>query len=137
MEKERRELTKREKVMVGLGVVTTVASIGLGIKYRGVLKRTKVLEKVACESRDRLDFVEVMVIEGDILQTSIQNISNKIARCVNKMGVLEERVSVRGDYTVTDALERLTEEYLVLTNCLDKANKLNDLILEDKPIYKL
>ena len=102
MKKERKPLTTREKVLIGLsiaGAVATCAAGYFGYKYWENLKDCKALRAVnddllrelaknnaeTSHIEEELNLVKYLLIEGDILPKAVQNGGNKIARKENKI----------------------------------------------------
>ena len=157
MKKERRPLTKREKVLIGVSVVATCAAGYLGYKYWASLKdlmskdtEAEIAKKIALEAMDaannqevinditkkELEFLKFLIIEGDIVPHSKQNATNKLSRHYTKLERLLKHVEETGEQKETVkaiALER--EEIAILVKNLELTEALEVALNNDECIY--
>ena len=149
MKKEKQPLTTREKVLIGVGVVATCAAGYLGYKYWTSLKDCKVLKaannqevinditKEALEETTKeLNFLKFLVIEGNIVPHAKQNGKNKLERVKTKMARLEKHIATYGAQkdSITE-LNLLKSDEIFLINCLEKAEKVQEMIDNDSLDY--
>ena len=153
MKKERKPLTTREKVLIGLsiaGAVATCAAGYFGYKYWENLKDFKALEatnedllRELTKSNDEtslikeeLDLVKYLLIEGDILPKAVQNGSNKIARKESKIkGIINAIENRKNDKTLIDVLQKHEREYKFMIRQQELAEQLKVKIENDECIY--
>ena len=153
MKKERKPLTTREKVFIGLsiaGAVATCAAGYFGYKYWTNLKDFKALEAInedllreLTKSNDEtslikeeLDLVKYLLIEGDILPKAVQNGSNKIARKESKIkGIINAIENRKNDKTLIDILQKHEREYKFMIRQQELAEQLKVKIENDECIY--
>ena len=155
MKKERKPLTKREKVLIGLGVVGIGVAGYLGYKYWK--SEAEIAKKIALEAMDaannqevinditkealeettkELNFLKFLVIEGDIVPHAKQNATNKLSRHYTKLERLlkhaEEFVD-DADTTKAIALER--EEIAIMVKNLELTEALDVALKNDECVY--
>ena len=153
MKKERKPLTTREKVLIGLsiaGAVATCAAGYFGYKYLENLKDFKALKatnedllRELTKSNDEtslikeeLDLVKYLLIEGDILPKAVQNGSNKIARKESKIkGIINAIENRKNDKTLIDVLQKHEREYKFMIRQQELAEQLKVKIENDECIY--
>ena len=155
MKKERRPLTKREKVLIGVGVVATCAAGYLGYKYWK--SEAEIAKKIALEAMDaannqevinditrdaleettkELNFLKFLVIEGDIVSHAKQNATNKLSRHYTKLERLLKHIEERGedmDTIKAVALER--EEIAIMVKNLELTEALDTALKNDECVY--
>ena len=155
MKKERKPLTKREKVLVGVGVVATCAAGYLGYKYWK--SEAEIAKKIALEAMDaannqevindvtrealeettkELNFLKFLIIEGDIVPHAKQNATNKLSRHYTKLERLLKHVEERGedmDTIKAVALER--EEIAIMVKNLELTEALDAALKNDECVY--
>ena len=153
MKKERKPLTTREKVLIGLsiaGAVATCAAGCLGYKYWENLKNFKALEAInegllrelaekndeTSVVREELDLIKYLLIEGDIVPKAVQNGGNKIARKESKIkGIIQAIEKMPSDKTLRGALQQHEREYKFLIHQQELAEQLKIKIENDECIY--
>lgn len=153
MKKERKPLTTREKVLIGLsiaGAVATCAAGYFGYKYWENLKDSKALEAINDDLlngfvkkddelecvKEELNLVKYLLIEGDILPKAVQNGGNKIARKENKIKGIVEAIKDRpNDKTLINALQQHEREYDFMKYQQGLAEQLQIKIDNDECIY--
>ena len=155
MKKERKPLTKREKVLIGLGVVGIGVAGYLGYKYWK--SEAEIAKKIALEAMDaannqevinditkealeettkELNFLKFLVIEGDIVPHAKQNATNKLSRHYTKLERLLKHVAERGediDTIKAIALER--EEIAIMVKNLELTEALDVALKNDECVY--
>lgn len=171
MKKERKPLTKREKILIGVGIVGAGVAGYLGYKYWENLKDLKSLKatnedlikdlmsrdteaeiakKIALEAmdgvnnqevinditKDELNFLKYLIVEGDIVPKAIQNGANKIARKESKIKGIVEAISKHpNDESLIYALQQHECEYKFMRYQQDLAEQLKIAIENDEFIY--
>ena len=153
MKKERKPLTTREKVLIGLsiaGAVTTCAAGYLGYKYWENLKECKALKAVNEDLlrelseknvetsiiQEELDLIKYLLIEGDIVPKAVQNGGNKIARKESKIkGIINAIEKMPTDKTLRGALLQHEREYKFMIRQQELAEQLKVKIENDECIY--
>ena len=153
MKKERKPLTKREKVLIGLsiaGAVATCAAGYFGYKYWENLKDCKALEAINEDLlreltekndetsivREELDLIKYLLIEGDIVPKAVQNGSNKIARKESKIkSIIQSIENRKNDKTLRDILQKHEREYKFMIHQQELAEQLKIKIENDECIY--
>ena len=131
-----KKLNKREKIMMGVSIVSIGALGVLGFKYLDTKKTIELLTKEKEGVNDRLNFVEFLVIESDCVPKALQNAENKLARKESKIkGIVDAMVKHPGDKGLVDALSKHEKEADILRNQIAKTYKLNELIINDENIY--
>ena len=153
MKKERQPLTKREKVLLGLGIVGAGVA---GYFAYGYFKNTKLIDKLSDEltevakenyamravkdaleeAKKELEFLKFLVIEGDIVPHAKQNATNKLSRHYTKLERLLKHVEEYGedkDTIKAIALER--KEIAIITKNLDLTKTLETSLDNDECIY--
>lgn len=146
MKKERQPLTKREKVLLGLGIVGVGVAGYFGYKYFGSIKLVDELRKenyaksavknALEEAKKELEFLKFLVIEGDIVPHAKQNATNKLSRHYTKLERLLKHVEEYGedkDTIKAIALER--KEIAIITKNLDLTKTLETSLVNDECIY--
>ena len=153
MKKERKPLTTREKVLIGLsiaGAVATCAAGYFGYKYWENLKDCKALRAVnedllreLAKSNDEtshieeeLNLVKYLLIEGDILPKAVQNGGNKIARKESKIkGIIQAIEKMPDDKTLRGALLQHEREYKFMIRQQELSEQLKIKIENDECVY--
>ena len=150
MKKERRPLTKREKVLIGVGVVgavTTCAAGYLGYKYWANSKALEAINEDLLRElseknvetsiiRDELDLIKYLLIEGDVVPKAAQNGGNKIARKESKIkGIIQAIEKMPTDKTLRAALRQHEREYKFMMRQQELTEQLKIKIENDECIY--
>ena len=164
MKKERKPLTKREKVLIGVSVVATCAAGYLGYKYWTSLKdlmskdtEAEIAKKIALEAMDaannqevinditkealeettkELNFLKFLIIEGDIVPNSKQNATNKLSRHYTKLERLLKHIEERGeDIDTIKAIALEREEIAIMVKNLELTEALEVALNNDECIY--
>jgi len=149
-----KKLNRKDYVIIGLGVVSVVstgAAIYFGIKYGEELRNFKeynsethgvlidahnaLVDRVE-KSEEESKFIKTLVVEGELLPTSMQNIKNKMERCLTKIDRAKNRLEVvKNDNAANVEIIKNTKEYMHLLSCLTKAEQLRNAIESDDVIY--
>ena len=131
-----KKLNKREKIMMGVSVVSLGALGVLGFKYLDTKKTIELLTKEKEGVNDRLNFVEFLVIESDCIPKALQNANNKLSRVQSKIVVATERlIKVPTDIDAQKMLENCKAEESKLIEHITKAMKLDEAVKADQNIY--
>lgn len=130
------KLNKREKIMMGVSVVSLGALGVLGFKYLDTKKTMELLTKEKEGINDRLNFVEFLVIESDCIPKALQNANNKLSRVQSKIAAATERLlKVPTDIDAQKMLENCKAEESKLIEHITKAMKLDEAVKADQNIY--
>ena len=130
------KLNKREKIMMGVSIVSIGALGVLGFKYLDTKKTMELLAKEKEGVNDRLNFVEFLVIESDCIPKALQNANNKLSRVQSKIAVATERLlKVPTDTDAQKMLENCKAEESKLIEHITKAMKLDEAVKADRNIY--
>ena len=164
MKKERKPLTTREKVLIGVGVVATCAAGYLGYKYWTNLKdlmskdaEAEIAKKIALEAMDAANNQEVInditkealeetieelgvmkhiICESDIIPNALQNGSNKISRVQKKIAdTLTQIEKYPNDITLQNALKKHESKLADLLHKHTKVEELCRMIEDDNVTY--
>ena len=120
-----KKMTKREKVLLGVSVVSAGVAGYLGYKY---LTKDKISEK--------LKFLEFLVIESGCIPKAKQNGTNKLAREESKIkGIIDAMVKHPNDDSLKTALIKHESEAKAIRYQLENIYKLEELINNDEIIY--
>lgn len=131
-----KKLNKREKIMMGVSVVSLGALGVLGFKYLDTKKTIELLTKEKEGVNDRLNFVEFLVIESDCIPKALQNANNKLSRVQSKIVVATERLILKpNDIQTQKALSNHKAEKAKLLEHITKAMKLDEAVKADQNIY--
>lgn len=131
-----KKLTKKEKVLLGVSVVSAGVAGYLGYKYFDTKKTVELLSKGKDDTKDRLDFIEFLVIESDCVSKALQNANNKLARVQNKIAAATERLmKVPTDMQTQQWLENCKAEESKLIEHIAKAMELDEAVKADQNIY--
>ena len=131
-----KKLNKREKIMMGVSVVSLGALGVLGFKYLDTKKTIELLTKEKEGVNDRLNFVEFLVIESDCVPKALQNANNKLSRVQSKIAAATERLlKVPTDIDAQKMLENCKAEESKLIKHITKAMKLDEAVKADQNIY--
>ena len=131
-----KKLNKREKIMMGVSVVSLGALGVLGLKYLDTKKTIELLTKEKEGVNDRLNFVEFLVIESDCIPKALQNANNKLSRVQSKIAAATERLlKVPTDIDAQKMLENCKAEESKLIEHITKAVKLDEAVKADQNIY--
>ena len=130
------KLNKREKIMMGVSIVSIGALGVLGFKYLDTKKTMELLAKEKEGVNDRLNFVEFLVIESDCVPKALQNANNKLSRVQSKIAAATERLlKVPTDIDAQKMLENCKAEESKLIEHITKAMKLDEAVKADQNIY--
>ena len=136
MKKERKPLTTREKVLIGVGVVGACVA---GYFAYGYFRNVKIADELSDELGIVKDEVEVMkhiIIESDIIPNSLQNGSNKISRVQKKItDTLTQIDKYPNDITLRNALEKHKSKLADLLYKHSKTEELGRMMEEDNVTY--
>ena len=150
MKKERKPLTTREKVLIGLsiaGAVTTCAVGYLGYKYWANSKALEAINEDLLRElseknvetsiiQEELDLIKYLLIEGDIVPKAVQNGGNKIARKESKIkGIIKAIENRKNDKTLKDILQQHECEYKFMIHQQELAEQLKVKIENDECVY--
>ena len=138
-----KKLSRREKVLVGVSVISVGVAGYFGYKYINTDKAKKDLEatlELANQAKDNLkeeiDFIKFLVIESECVPKAKQNGENKLARKETKMKeLLEMMIKSPNKSDLKIAYEKHTREADVMMCQLDKIYKLEELMANDENIY--
>ena len=131
-----KKLSKREKVLLGVSVVSAGVAGYLGYKYFDAKKTMELLTKGKEDTNDRLNFVEFLVIESDCVSKALQNARNKLSRVQNKIAAATERLlKVPTDMDAKKMLENCKAEESKLIEHIAKAMELDEAVKADQNIY--
>ena len=131
-----KKLNKREKIMMGVSIVSIGALGVLGFKYLDTKKTIELLTKEKEGVNDRLNFVEFLVIESDCVPKALQNANNKLSRVQSKIAAATERLlKVPTDIDAQKMLENCKAEESKLIEHIAKAMKLDKAVKADQNIY--
>ena len=131
-----KKLTRKEKILIGVSVIS-LGSIGvLGYKYLDAKKTIELLSKDKNDINDRLNFIEFLVIESECIPKALQNGNNKLSRVQSKIAVATERLlKVSDDKQTQKWLENNKAEEAKLLEHIAKAMKLDEAVKADQNIY--
>ena len=131
-----KKMTKREKMLLGVSVVTVGVAGYFGYKYFDAKKTMELLSKGKEDTNDRLNFVEFLVIESDCVSKALQNANNKLSRVQNKIAAATERlIKVPTDMDAKKMLENCKAEESKLIEHIAKATELDEAVKADQNIY--
>ena len=121
-----KKLTKKEKILLGVSVV----SVGIGAGVAGYFGYKYL------NTNKRLNFVEFLVIESDCVPKALQNANNKLSRVQSKIAAETERLILKpNDIRTKNALSIHKAEEAKLIENIAKAMKLDEAIKADQNIY--
>ena len=164
MKKERKPLTKREKVLIGVGVVGACVAGYFGYKYLESLKdlmskdtEAEIAKKIALEAMDaannqevinditkealeettkELNFLKFLIIEGDIVPHAKQNATNKLSRHYTKLErLLKHAEEFVDDADTTKAIALEREEIAIMVKNLELTEALDVALKNDECVY--
>ena len=138
-----KKLTRREKILLGVSIVSVGIAGYFGFKCYGYKINNELLEKVLKRSdkekeniNDRLNFIEFLVIESDCVPKALQNANNKLSRVQSKIEAATERLILKpNDIDAQKWLENNKAEEAKLIEHITKAMKLDEAVKADKNIY--
>ncbi len=131
-----KKLTKKEKVLFGVSVVSLGVAGYFGYKYLDVKKTMELLTKEKEDTNDRLNFIEFLVIESECIPKALQNANNKLSRVQSKIEAATERLlKVPNDVDTQKWLENNKAEEAKLVEHITKAMKLDETVKADQNIY--
>ena len=138
-----KKLTKREKILLGVSIVSVGVAGYFGFKCYGYKINNELLEKVLKKVdkekeniNDRLNFIEFLVIESDCVPKALQNANNKLSRVQSKIEAATERLlKVPTDIDAQKMLENNKEEEAKLIEHISNALKLDEAVKTDQNIY--
>ena len=130
------KLTKKEKVLFGVSVVSLGVAGYFGYKYLDTKKAMELLTKEKEDTNDRLNFIEFLVIESECIPKALQNGNNKLSRVQSKIAAATERLlKVPNDVDAQKMLENNKAEESKLIEHISKAMKLDEAVKADRNIY--
>ena len=138
-----KKLTKREKILLGVSIVSVGVAGYFGFKCYGYKINNELLEKVLKKVdkekeniNDRLNFIEFLVIESDCVPKALQNANNKLSRVQSKIEAATERLlKVPTDIDAQKMLENNKAEEAKLIEHISNALKLDEAVKTDQNIY--
>lgn len=138
-----KKLTRREKILLGVSIVSAGVAGYFGFKCYGYKINNELLEKVLKKAEkekeninDRLNFIEFLVIESDCVPKALQNANNKLSRVQSKIAVATERLlKVPDDEQTQKWLKNNKAEEIKLIEHINKAMKLDEAVKTDQNIY--
>ena len=138
-----KKLTRREKILLGVSIVSAGVAGYFGFKCYGYKINNELLEKVLKKAEkdkeninDRLNFIEFLVIESDCIPKALQNGNNKLSRVQSKIAAATERLlKVPTDIDAQKMLENCKAEESKLIEHITKAMKLDEAVKADQNIY--
>ena len=138
-----KKLTKREKILLGVSIVSVGVAGYFGFKCYGYKINNELLEKVLKKAEkekeninDRLNFIEFLVIESDCVPKALQNANNKLSRVQSKIEAATERLILKpNDIDAQKWLENNKAEEVKLIEHITKAMKLDEAVKADQNIY--
>ena len=131
-----KKLTKKEKVLLGVSVVSLGVAGYFGYKYLDTKKAMELLTKEKDDVNERLNFIEFLVIESDCIPKALQNANNKLSRVQSKIEAATERLlKVPDDKQTQKWLENNKAEEAKLLEHITKAMKLDKAVKADQNIY--
>ena len=150
MKKERKPLTTREKVLIGLGVIGAGVAGYFGYKYweaenasealttinddllNGFVKKDGELECV----KEELSFLKCLVVESGCTKTGLQNLENKLSRIRKKIGAEFKELSINPtDVDTQKALLNHQEFEAWLVDKIEKTIRLDKLADSEERVY--
>ena len=121
--KKYKELTKREKVFIGVAIVTTCAAGYFGYKYFSGVKLEELLGEDNKVLKDSVDTLMAAASEG-VFEEAIGTVNNKITYRVDKEKYLVEYLKVHPNENKTrETLDRVRAELFNLYTRKDKIEK--------------
>ena len=130
------KLTKKEKVLFGVSIVSLGVAGYFGYKYLDTKKAMELLTKEKEDTNDRLNFIEFLVIESECIPKALQNGNNKLSRVQSKIAAATERLlKVPNDVDAQKMLENNKAEESKLIEHISKAMKLDEAVKADQNIY--
>ena len=138
-----KKLTRREKILLGVSIVSAGVAGYFGFKCYGYKINNELLEKVLKKVdkekeniNDRLNFIEFLVIESDCIPKALQNANNKLSRVQSKIAAATERLILKpNDIDAQKWLENNKAEEAKLIEHIAKAMKLDESVKADQNIY--
>ena len=131
-----KNLTKKEKVLLCVSVVSLGVAGYFGYKYLDTKKAMELLTKEKEDTNDRLNFIEFLVIESECIPKALQNGNNKLSRVQSKIAAATERLlKVPNDVDAQKMLENNKAEESKLIEHISKAMKLDEAVKADQNIY--
>lgn len=130
------KLTKKEKVLFGVSLVSLGVAGYFGYKYLDTKKTMELLTKEKEDTNERLNFIEFLVIESECIPKALQNANNKLSRVQSKIEAATERLlKVPNDVDAQKWLENNKAEEAKLVEHITKAMKLDEAVKADQNIY--
>lgn len=145
-----KKMTKREKILLGVSIISVCAAGYFGYKYFSKNNKIKLLEEnlelttneldvVFQDNKDnceKLNFLEFLVIESECIPKAKQNGNNKLAREESKIkGIIDAIAKRPDDKTLNNSLQKHEAEAKAIRYQLTNIDKLEDLINNDECIY--
>ena len=153
MKKERQPLTKREKVLLCLGIVGAGVSGYFAYKYFGSLdiiselrkenytinavkNASEEAKKEILKTKEDLSFMKFLVIESGCTKMALQNGENKLSRIRTKMAAEIERLAANpNDAQTRQSLINHQDFEKVLIDKIEQTRILDQLASNDENIY--
>ena len=160
MKKERKPLTKREKVLIGVGVVGACVAGYFGYKYFNELKIAKEQKNTINDlikdlmskdteaeiannqevindvTKEELNFMRFLIVESGCTKMALQNGENKLSRIRKKIAAEIERLAINPNDTQTKASLMNHQKFeATLIDKIEKTIELERLIDADENIY--
>ena len=153
MKKEKQPLTKREKVLLCLGIVGAGVAGYFAYKYFGSLDIVRELrkenytinavknaseetKKEILKTKEDLSFMKFLVIESGCTKMALQNGENKLSRIRTKMAAEIERLAANpNDAQTRQSLINHQDFEKVLIDKIEQTRILDQLASNDENIY--
>ena len=153
MKKERQPLTKREKVLLCLGIVGAGVAGYFAYKYFGnldiiselrkenytinaVKNASEETKKEILKTKEDLSFMKFLVIESGCTKMALQNGENKLSRIRTKMAAEIERLAANpNDAQTRQSLINHQDFEKVLIDKIEQTRILDQLASNDENIY--
>lgn len=153
MKKERKPLTKREKVLIGLSIVGAGVA---GYFAYGYFRSLKIADRLSDELGDtikenyamhavkdaleetkkELEFLKFLVIEGDVVPHAKQNATNKLSRHYTKLErLLKHAEEFNEDVDTIKAIALEREEIAIMVKNLELTEALEAALNNDECIF--
>jgi Icc-related predicted phosphoesterase len=130
------KLTKREKVMLGVSIVSLGVAGYFGFKYLDSKNLLKLKSSEMKDIKEDLNFLKFLVVESECVPKALQNAHNKLSRIQNKiLSTTERLLIVPGDKDAQKLLESLKAEEAKLIEHIGKTIELDKAVQADEIIY--
>lgn len=121
------QMSKREKIMLGVAVASVAAAGYFGYKYSGI--KTSVI-------KEELASLKFLVVESDCIPKAIQNAENKLARKETKIKAMCKALNYRpGDRDIKAAIVKHEKDAAKLRYQINKAFELHKRVIQDEIVY--